>query len=183
MPTNIRIEDDLRRAGAELATGLIDRTQHRKAILPLVQRQFDCSRVSLWRLNGKSAGSAAHCLAAYAADAGFEPGGPESLDREYRAYLSALASTGSFTCEDTWARTGVQPAMPDPAPPPAYRAVMMAAFMLNGKTWGALSCEHIGQRLWTPSEVAGLRRCASIVAVHVSRLDTLERRHASGSTG
>lgn len=186
MATNMRIDNDLRRAGADLATGLIGRTEHRKAILPLVQRQFGCSRVSLWRMNGKSAGSgvwAVQCLAAYAADAGFEPGGPESLEREYRAYLAILAGTGSFACEDTWARIPLQPAAPGPSTPPAYRAVLMAAFMLNGKPWGALSCEHITCRVWAPSESADLKRYASIVAVHVSRLDTLEKRRASANAG
>lgn len=156
--------------GAQLAGGDIDRARYRHDLAALLRRAVGCSRVGLWQIEGEAGRRVMRCLARHDEHQGAEAAGDEIHEHQYAAYFERLVQQGVYVANDT-ATDPVLAAMREPyLTPHDVRAMMDAAFTLNGQTFGVVCCEQIGRaRTWTTAEVTQLKRWAALITLHNAR--------------
>lgn len=172
MSNDPALDASLKFLGAQLAAGDIDRPHYRRELAALVQRALCCSRVGLWQIQGDSGRRVMRCLARHDEDGGAHPGGDEIHEHQYRDYFARLVQQGVYVANDTAADPVLAPMFPSYLAPHDVRAMLDAAFTLNGQTFGVVCCEQLGrERAWTLPEITRLKRWASTVSLHTARME------------
>jgi GAF domain-containing protein len=162
----------LRSVGTELADGRIDHPQARERLGTLLQQRFACSRVSYWAMHGEAGERVMRC--------GFNLGGELPLQRlgatlseaDCPAYFAALQARRVFACGDTLSAPELESVRHRYLQAGAARAMLDAAFAVNGRIFGVLCCEQTdAPRSWTQAELMALMRCANSMALYIARFE------------
>ena len=112
------------------------------------------------------------CLARHDEHTGAHPGGDEIFEHQYRDYFERLVQQGVYVASDTATDPVLAPMREAYLTPHDVRAMMDAAFTLNGQTFGVVCCEQIGRsRAWSTAEVIRLKRWAALITLHNARLE------------
>lgn len=142
---------------------------YRQQVAAALQERFNCSISSLWRLVGNEGARRLVCVAAFSSEPGQLPQGTEIHEHEYRDYLAALATAGIYKCNDTLADPNLAGMRASYLEPQHIRALLDAAFRVNGRTYGVLCIEqrHV-PRAWTLYDEVDLRKAASIISLQLA---------------
>ena len=142
---------------------------YRQQVAAALQERFNCSISSLWRLTGNEGARRLVCVAAFSNEPGQLPQGAEIHEHEYRDYLAALAVNGIYRCPDTMADPNLAGMRDGYLVPQQVRALLDAAFRINGRTYGVLCIEQRHTpRSWTVFDEVDLRKAASIISLQLA---------------
>jgi GAF domain-containing protein len=162
----------LRILGTGLEDSRIDDEEYRQALAELLLQRFRCSRVTLWRFVGEAGGRILRCLTARSLVEGPLPAGSELDEQQYGHYFEELTKSGVYVCSDTLADTHLTALRDRHERPDGTRALLDAAFTINGKAFGVFCCEQTSTaRIWEDAEVRDLRRFAAIVSLQIARIE------------
>ncbi|XVJ69460.1 MAG: hypothetical protein HEQ39_07240 [Rhizobacter sp.] len=155
---------------AQALVGVLDRASAQKAGLVAVQQYFQCSRVSMWVFHGEPGLSVLRCTGGYTESGEYLAAGAELREDQYSAYFQEIFANGAYVCHDT-ALDPLLDGMRDSYLRPLRVCAMLdAVFAYNGRAQGLLCCEQVGHaRRWTSSELADLKRCASLITRYANR--------------
>ena len=142
---------------------------YRQQVAAALQERFSCSISSLWRLVGNEGERRLVCVAAFSNEPGQLPQGTEIHEHEYRDYLAALGTAGIYKCSDTLADPNLAGMRASYLEPQQIRALLDAAFRVNGRTYGVLCIEQRHTpRAWTLYDEIDLRKAASIISLQLA---------------
>ena len=163
MPVVGELETLLRHAGVDLLLERINQLEYRRRICEGLQRHFDCSRASLWRFAGE--GETRVLVRVAVCERGvFEEGGPVLHQQQYLRYFDELMRAGVYRCADVRQDPKLDDLSADYLAGFGVRALLDAAFMVNGRAHGVLCLEQLHEpRVWTAHEAALLRRAAATI--------------------
>ncbi|TDP72368.1 GAF domain-containing protein [Roseateles toxinivorans] len=160
--------------GISLTQERIDGRNFRQQFLLLTRERMDCSRVSLWRFREDEADRQRPLLLVCKASQ-HEDGSILAKERslradQYRDCLAALQPTGvrgSDDClNDPPLRTLAQALLEHAG----VRSLACAALLVNGRTYGLLCAEQLGQpRHWTRRQLLDLAKLARTISLQVVR--------------
>ena len=164
-------EASLRALGTGLKDGRLDREQYRQGLTALLLQRFGCSRATVWQLAGEAGRRTLRCVDARSIagplDAGYMLG-----EHEFGGYFAELIKTGVYVCSNTLADPKLAALRHRHEQPDGTRALLDAAFAINGAAFGVLCCEQTGgPRRWKLPEVCDLKRIAAIVSLQIARID------------
>lgn len=142
---------------------------YRQQVAAALQERFSCSISSLWRLAGAEGSRRLVCVAAFSSEPGQLPQGAEIHEHEFRDYLNTLAINGIYKCPDTMADPNLAGMRDSYLVPLQVRALLDAAFRVNGRTYGVLCIEQRHTpRSWTIFDEVDLRKAASIISLQLA---------------
>jgi GAF domain-containing protein len=148
--------------------------QVRDELSEALQGAFGVARVSLWCLEGRSRPMVLNCVSLHTPQGQQPPGEPLS-ETEYGEYLRCVMREGVYASRDVFADanlTGLHAYFQRHA----VRALLDAAFQINGQPRGVVCLEHVGEpRDWSATEKAALRRVASDASLAIARMEGIPR--------
>ena len=148
----------LQAIGAAFYAGKTDRNEARSAVIDLIIGRLKCSRVSLWRFDGKPGSMCLLCFASKRAGQELVVAESHLMEAEYAAYFDGLVNTGMYVSADAMHDPALQPMRANYLVPNNVLAMLDAAFMVNGRAFGMVCCEQTDAvRHWRPDEIADLR--------------------------
>lgn len=151
---------------AAFVSGSINRNQGRAAVIQVVFDRIQCSRVSLWRFDGEPGALSLLCFASRSVGGELDTQEQRLTAAEYREYFNELVNTGTYVAHDAWADPHLQTMRQNYLVPHQVRAMLDAAFLVNGRAYGMVCCEQTDAlRTWRPTEVAALRAIVSKLAM------------------
>jgi GAF domain-containing protein len=164
------LDQQIEHIAAQALVGSLDRTAAQKAGLVAIQRHFQCSRVSMWVFRGEPGQGVMSCTGGYTESGEHLPAGAELQQDQYVAYFQEIFSNGAYVCHDTSTDPRLDGMRDGYLRPLRVMALLDAVFAYNGRAQGLLCCEQVGEpRRWTNSEVADLKRCASLITRYANR--------------
>lgn len=162
------LETLLRHAGVDLLLKRIGQLDYRRRICEGLQRHFGCSRASLWRFAGEQEERVLMRVAACELGVHVE-GGPVLRQPQYARYFDELMRTGVYRCADVRHDPKLDELSADYLAGFGVRALLDAAFTVNGKAHGVLCLEQLHEpRVWTAQEASLLRRAAATITRDVT---------------
>lgn len=142
---------------------------YRQQVAAALHKRFNCSMSSLWRLVGSEGSRRLVCVAAFSSEPGQLPQGAELHEHEYHDYLAALACNGIYKCPDTLTDPNLAGMRDAYLVPQQVRALLDAAYRVNGRTYGVLCVEQRHTpRAWTVFDEVDLRKAASIISLQLA---------------
>jgi len=163
---------EMRSIGAQLSDGRIDHPQSQRALSDALRRRFRCARIAYWTLHGKPGDRLMRCVFSHGDALAERSLGEVITEADCPEYFAALTERRVWACEDTLVASDLAPIRTRYERPDAARALLEAAFSVNGKPFGVLCCEHVGSaRRWTHAEVMSMMRCASGMALFITRYE------------
>ncbi len=152
----------LQTISAKLTGGDITRNQAREALIDLIMLRMRCSRVSLWRFDGEYENLAMLCFAAKEAGGALDVEEKRLEMSEYRDYFDDLINQGTYVSNDTLNDPHLQGMRRNYVERYGVLAMLDVAYMLNGRVYGMVCCEQIGNvRVWRADELSELRAIVS----------------------
>ena len=135
----------------------------------VVQERIRCERVSLWKFEGGPGRLHLLCFAAKTAGEPLDTTERRLAQDEYRDYFNALIERGTDVSGDALNDPALA-AMREPYLVAHHvRALLDAAFMLNGRAYGMVCCEQTSApRDWRAGEVMALRAIVTRLALLMS---------------
>lgn len=160
--------DQVQSLGTGLLQGPLNTVLYLHQLARLLRLHYRCAQVSIWSLAGHGEAQSATCLARDHDDqAAPPPDNPQPVEG-HQAYFDRLRAQGYVASTDTHADPALHGVRERYLRAGAPRALLDAAFTVNGRTFGILCCEELaGPRRWGAEEVMLLRRVASRVALHL----------------
>ena len=160
-----RIQETL----GEFYAGRIDRRAVRSGVMDVILARIGCQRVSMWKFEGAPGRLSLLCFAAKTAGGELDAGETRLAQGEYRDYFNALIERGIFVSSDALAAPALQPMRESYLLPNNVLSMLDAAFMLNGRAYGIMSCEETtSRRDWRVAEVSALRAIVTRLALIMS---------------
>jgi GAF domain-containing protein len=157
-----------------LAAGTLTYPAYQDALALVLQRQFHCSTVALWRVNGARGERTLHALGRYDASGERLPVGAALTETQLGLYFDVLNARGAYACDDALNDPNLDPTGVRHRRPDAPRAFLDALVAINGNALGVLSCcQDFGPRQWQIDEEAMLKRVGARVALHLTRVSPL----------
>jgi GAF domain-containing protein len=165
-----KLDEQIEHIAAQAMVGSLDRAAAQRACLVAIQQHFRCSRVSMWAFHGQPGLGVMRCTGSYT-DAGEHlPGVTEFRQDQYSAYFQEVFSNGAYVCDDTALDPRLDGMRPGYLHPLRIAALLDTVFAYNGRAQGLLCCEQVDHpRHWTTSELADLKRCASLITRYANR--------------
>ncbi len=161
--------------------GTLDRAAAQRQGLVAIQQHFQCSRVSMWVFHGEPGVGTMQCSGSYTESGEHLPGGTEFQQNQYRAYFQEIFSAGAYVCHDTSLAPRLDGMRESYLRPLRVTALLDAVFAYNGRAQGLLCCEQVDvPRRWTTTELADLKRCASLITRHANRWARMQPSAALG---
>lgn len=156
----------LQDVAAAFYSGKISRDAARSAVIDLIFDRLGCSRVSLWRFEGRPGDLSLLCFASKVAGSELVTTESWLRESEYRDYFDALVGEGTYVSLDTLADANLQPMRENYLVRHQVRSMLDAAFMVNGRAYGMVCCEQTDSiRRWRTDEVAALRTIVAKLAL------------------
>jgi GAF domain-containing protein len=151
---------------AAFVSGKTSRNEARSAVIQLIFDRIACSRVSLWRFDGKPGELSLLCFASRAVGGELDTQERRLTEAEYRDYFNALINAGMYITHDAQAELPLQPMRANYLVPNNVLSMLDAAFMVNGRAYGMVCCEQTdAPRTWQPTEVAAVRAIVAKLAM------------------
>jgi GAF domain-containing protein len=173
----------LRILGTDLEDGRIGHEEYRQSLAALLLQRFRCSRVTLWRLVGEEEPRILRCIAARSSAEGPLANASELVEAQYGRYFAELTRAGVYVCVDTLADPNLVALRDRHGAPGGTRAMLDAAFTIDGATLGVICCEQTEPRTWKTRDVCDLKRFAAVAALQVARIEARDAWSASIAAG
>ena len=149
--------------------GRTTRDDARSAIVDVLLERMQCTRVSLWKFDGEGDDLALLCFASKTAGGTLDTSERRLRRSEFRDYFNALILKGTYLSVDAMNDPALQPMRESYLVPNHVVSMLDAAFLLNGRAYGAVCCEEsAGQRHWRAAEVTALRAIVTKMALAMS---------------
>ena len=156
----------LQQISAAFYAGKTSRDEARSAVIDVIFRRLNCSRVSLWRFDGVPGSLRLLCFASKVAGQPLVTTEQWLLEEEYSAYFDGLVREGMYVSIDAMADPRLQPLRANYLVPHNVRSMLDAAFMVNGRAYGMVCCEETDAiRTWRSEEIAHLRAIVAKLAM------------------
>lgn len=153
-----------------LAAGTLTYVAYQDALALVLQRQFQCATVALWRVNGAPGERTLHSLGRYGANGARLPVSAALPETQLGLYFDVLNARGAYACDDALNDLNVDPLGVRHLRRDAPRAFLDALVSINGHALGVLSCCHdVRPRRWHLHEETTLKRVGARVALHLTR--------------
>jgi GAF domain-containing protein len=176
-----QLDQQIEHIAAQALVGALDRSAAQQAGLVAIQQHFQCSRVSMWVFHGEPGVGVMRCTGSYAESGEHLPGGTDFRQDQYRAYFQEIFSAGAYVCHNTALDPRLDGMRETYLRPLRVTALLDAVFAYNGRAQGLLCCEQVGApRRWTNSELADLKRCASLITRYANRWARMQSSTAVG---
>jgi GAF domain-containing protein len=158
--------DRLHDISATFYSGKISRDMARSAVIDTIFDRLQCSRVSLWRFEGRPGDLSLLCFASKVAGAELVTAESWLRESEYRDYFNVLVGSAMYVSVDALADASLQPMLDNYLLPNRVRSMLDAAFMVNGRAYGMVCCEQTDSiRRWRASDVTALRAIVAKLAM------------------
>ena len=165
-------EADAARIGEILGAfyaGRIERNTARSSVIDVVMARIRCQRVSLWKFEGGPGRLRLLCFAAKTAGEQLDTTERRLDEDEYRDYFNALIERGTYVSGDALNDRALAPMREPYLVAHHVRALLDAAFTLNGRAYGMVCCEQTSApRDWRAGEVMALRAIVTRLALLMS---------------
>jgi GAF domain-containing protein len=168
--TSKHLDHEIEYIAAQALVGAMDRESAQRAGLVAIQKHFQCSRVSMWGFYGEPGVGVMRCTGGYTESGEYLAAGAELRQDQYREYFQEIFSNGAYVCHNTELDTRLDGMRDSYLRPLKVMALLDAVFAYNGRAQGLLCCEQVDvPRHWTNTELAELKRCASLITRHANR--------------
>ena len=148
----------LQEISATYLAGKFSRAGAHAAVIDVIIGRLQCSRVSLWRVDGAPGQLALLCFASKKTGAALVTRELRLPESEYRAYFGGLVRTGMYISDDAMADADLLPMRANYLVPNQVRSMLDAAFLVNGRAYGMVCCEQTDAlRRRRADEIAALR--------------------------
>jgi len=135
-----------------------------------IQRALECARVNFWNVSGAVGRRAMSRVTGYDGRAQRVLSEPLDLQETTGGFFKTLYDTGCYVCPDTSVDANLREIFPIYLKPTQATTMIVAAFHLDERVWGMISCVHDAPRRWTAAEITALRKCASELSHRRARL-------------
>jgi GAF domain-containing protein len=148
----------LEQISAAFYAGTCSRDDARAAVIDVITRRLGCSRVSLWRFDGRPGALQLFCIASKVAGGELVTTERCLPETEYRAYFDELVRTGMYVSNDAMGDEKLQPMREKYLLANGVLSMLDAAFTVNGRAYGMVCCEQTDRlREWRSVEITELR--------------------------
>ena len=162
----------LQSISTNLLAGNITRDEARAAVIDVMLQRIRCSRVSLWRFDGRAGALSLMCFAAKTATGALCTEQSHLGQAEFGEYFDILASQGVYACTDAMNDPHLQPMREHYLLRYGVLSMLDAAFLVNGRVYGVVCCEQTdAMRVWRPDEITALRANVARVAMLLAAAD------------
>ena len=131
------------------------------AVARAIQQTLGCARVNFWNVSGAIGQRAMRRLTGYDGRAQRVLSEPLALQETTGEFFKALHDSGCYVCPDTSVDPLLREIFPTYLQPTQALTMIVAAFYVDERVWGLISCVHDAPRRWTAAEITALRKCAS----------------------
>jgi GAF domain-containing protein len=161
-----------------ITAGTMDLAAAAVVVAEYVATEFQCSRGSIWLLEGDGEARVMRRLAAYCSATRQPVAAPVVLTgAQFGAYFDALRCDGGYVCHDVLADPKLEPMMRPHLGPEDIRASLSAVIGVNASTSAILTCSQLRQpRRWLPHEVTLLKRIANEISIRRARRRVAEQQ-------
>jgi GAF domain-containing protein len=162
LPGLARLQD----IGTAFYAGSCSRDEARSAVIDVISDQLQCSRVSLWRFDGKPGALTLLCLASKVRGGELVTSERSLLETEYRDYFDVLVRTGMYVGHDTMHDPHLRPMREHYLLPGNVLSMLDSAITVNGRAYGMVCCEQTDRmREWRAEDIRDLRALAAKLAL------------------
>jgi len=126
-----------------------------------IQQALDCLRVNFWNVSGERGARVMRRTGGYDGRAQAVLREPLELLETTGAFFDELLRAGCYVCPDTSADANLAAIFQTYLRPTFGVTMIVAAFHIDERVWGLISCVHDQPRRWTAAEITALRKCAS----------------------
>lgn len=141
--------------------GRMTETDAATAVARAIQQTLDCARVNFWNVSGPVGQRRMRRVTGYDGRAGRVLSEPLELQETTGEFFQRLYDTGCYVCPDTASDPLLREIFRTYLQPTQGLTMIVAAFYLDERVWGMISCVHDAARSWTSAEITALRKCAS----------------------
>jgi GAF domain-containing protein len=141
--------------------GRITETEAATAVARAIQQTLGCARVNFWNVSGRVGERLMRRITGYDGRAARVLAEPLELRETTGEFFQRLYDSGCYVCPDTATDPILREIFRTYLQPTQGVTMIVAAFYLDERTWGMISCVHDGPRPWTAAEITALRKCAS----------------------
>ena len=138
-----------------------------------IQRALGCARVNFWNVSGEIGTRVMRRVTGYDGRAQRVLSEPLDLPETTGAFFSKLREAGCYVCADTSADPDLREIFRSYLQPTQAMTMIVAAFHVDERVWGMISCVHDAARHWTAAEITALRKCASELSRRRARMQAI----------
>ncbi len=169
MPPEVRDSQRLQEILSAFYAGRTTRDETRSELIDVVLGRMHCARVTLWKFDGEGEDLGLLRFASKTAGGVLDTSDRRLCRSEYRDYFNALIEKGVFLSDDAMSAPALEPMRASYLVPQHVLSTLDAAFMLNGRAYGAICCEETASiRHWRQGDVAALRAIVTKMALMMS---------------
>jgi len=129
---------------------------------------FNIPRVSIWRLSGDA--KTIHCLDLWQATTRQHASGLMLSADDFPAYFKLIKRDKPIVADDAHTHPGTREFSGSYLTPLGITSVLDVPIHVNGKLWGVMCLEHIGEpRTWAPEHVTFALGVAALVALSIEK--------------
>ena len=167
IPTGARVKPTLnfhhlmRDHALAVDLGRMTETDAATAVARAVQQALACARVNFWNVSGPVGQRQMHRVTGYDGRAGRVLSEPLVLHETTGEFFQRLYDNGCYICPDTASDPLLREIFRTYLQPTQGLTMIVAAFYVDERVWGMISCVHDAARPWTGAEITALRKCAS----------------------
>jgi GAF domain-containing protein len=141
--------------------GRMTETEAATQVARSIQQALGCARVNFWNVSGEIGQRVMSRVTGYDGRANRVLAEPLDLQETTGAFFKQLYDTGCYVCADTSNDPNLRDIFRTYLQPTAGMTMIVAAFHVDARVWGLISCVHDAPRRWTAAEITALRKCAS----------------------
>ena len=156
--------------------GRLSETEAATAVARAIQQTLGCARVNFWNVSGQVGHRAMRRITGYDGRAERVLSEPLVLQETTGEFFQRLFDNGCYVCPDTATDPILREIFRTYLQPTRGVTMIVAAFYLDEKTWGMISCVHDGPRRWTAAEITALRKCASELSRRRAQVQDVQGR-------
>ncbi len=131
----------------------------------LIAAVIGCSRVSISLFEDLPTGRSLRCLSFYDSAKDQLTSRADETSSQVGAYFEALEQVGHVVADDARTHPATAGFFTGEIGTNSVRSLMSASFSLNGRLFGAFTCTHTQSTVWSPTQLANLKRMGARVSL------------------
>ena len=169
-PVTLNFHHLMRDRSLEVDLGRMTETEAATEVARAIQRTLACARVNFWNVSGEIGRRVMSRVTGYDGRSERVLSEPLNLMETTGEFFKALHDTGCYVCLDTSTDPALREIFRTYLQPTRGLTMIVAAFYIDERVWGLISCVHDAPRRWTAAEITALRKCASELSRRRARL-------------
>lgn len=126
-----------------------------------IQQKLACARVNFWNVSGPIGQRQMRRVTGYDGRAGRVLSEPLVLQETTGEFFRILFESGFYICSDASTDPLLNEIFRTYLQPTQAMTMIVAAFYIDQRAWGIISCVDDVARRWTAREISALRKCAA----------------------